>query len=69
MRTWHIKRERQLKLNMRPTSASWQPSFKLGGVVLWFGEDLGHIRGVRRAKTRRERVKVERKEQRRRYNK
>jgi hypothetical protein len=30
---------------------------------------LGHIRGVRRAKTRRERVKVERKEQRRRYNK
>jgi hypothetical protein len=54
---------------MRYTCIAWQPSSKLGGEVLWFDEDLGLTRRARRAKIKRERVKVVREGHTRRHKK
>lgn len=69
MPTWHTRKNKQLKQHMRPSCTAWQPSSKLGGEALWFGEDLGLTRRARGAKIKRERVKVAREDQRRRYSK
>jgi len=54
---------------MIPFSIIWQLSFKPGGEVLWSGEGWGLTRRLKREKIKRERVKVVRKDQKRRYSK